>query len=135
VTRPEPRWLGRLAVDEAHFRQIREHGGAYGMRDENALESALARPRQRWQYEPTASLAELAAAYPFGLTRNHPYVDGNKRIALVVMAAFLNRNGVELRATNVEALSVMFALAAGQMTEGELGGWIDAHAAHSGTTP
>jgi len=135
VTRPEPRWLGRLAVDEAHFRQIREHGGAYGMRDENALESALARPRQRRQYEHTASLAELAAAYAFGLTRNHPYVDGNKRIALVVMAAFLTRNGVELRATNVEALSVMFALAAGQMTEGELGGWIDAHAAHSGTTP
>ena len=135
MTRPEPRWLGRLAVDEAHFRQIREHGGAYRMRDENALESALARPRQRWQYEHTASLAELAAAYAFGLTRNHPYVDGNKRIALVVMAAFLTRNGVELRATNVEALSVMFALAAGQMTEGELGGWIDAHAAHGGTTP
>ncbi len=135
MTRPEPRWLGRLAVDEAHFRQIREHGGAYGLRDDNALESALARPRQRWQYEPAASLTDLAAAYAFGLTRNHPYVDGNKRIALVVMVAFLERNGVELTATNAEALSVMLSLAAGQMTEGELGNWIDAHAAPSGTTP
>lgn len=93
---PEPRWLGRLAIDEAHFRQIREHGGAHGLRDENALESALARPQQRWQYAGDASLSELAAAYAFGLVRNHPYVDGNKRIALIVMVAFLERNGIEL---------------------------------------
>lgn len=121
---PEPRWLGRLAVDEAHFRQIREHGGAYGIRDENALESALARPQQRWHYVPESSLAELAAAYAFGLATNHPYVDGSKRVALVVMAAFLERNGVELNATDVEAVSTILALAAGELSEAELATWI-----------
>lgn len=124
MTRAEPRWLGRLAVDEAHFRQIREHGGAHGVRDESALESALARPRQRWQYDAEATLADVAAAYAFGLSRNDPYVDGNKRVALVVMVAFLDRNGIELTASNAEALSMMFALAAGEVTEAELATWI-----------
>ncbi len=127
MTGPEPRWLGRLAVDEAHFRQIREHGGIHGLRDENLLESALARPRQRWHHQDDASLAELAGAYGFGLVRNHPYVDGNKRVALVVMVAFLERNGAELTATNADALSTMLALAAGELTEGELADWIGAH--------
>ncbi len=127
MTRPEPRWLGRLAVDEAHYRQIREHGGAYGLRDENALESALARPRHRWRYEREATVAGLAAAYAFALTKDHPYIDGNKRIALVVMVTFLERNGVELMATDAEMLSVMLALAAGDMTDDELVRWIDAH--------
>jgi death-on-curing protein len=127
VSRPEPRWLGRLAVDEAHFRQIREHGGSYGLRDENALESALARPQQRWHYQPDTRFSELAAAYAFALVRTHPYIDGNKRVALVVMVAFLERNGVELTATNEQVLSIMLALAAGDVTEGELVDWIDAH--------
>lgn len=127
MTHPEPRWLGRLAVDEAHFRQIREHGGAHGLRDENALESALARPQQRWRYQPDTRLAELAASYAFGLVRNHPYLDGNKRVALVVMVAFLERNGVELTATNQEVLSIMLALAAGEVTEDELADWNDVH--------
>ena len=126
MTRPEPRWLGRLAIDEAHFRQIREHGGAHGVRDENALESALARPRQRWPYASEAPLADLAAAYAFGLIRDHPYVDGNKRIALVAMVAFLDRDGTELTASNGEALSAMLAVAAGDMAEGELAEWVDA---------
>jgi death-on-curing protein len=128
VTLPEPRWLGRLVVDEAHFRQIREHGGVYGVRDENALESALARPRQLWHYRPEARISELAAAYGFGLVRNHPYVDGNKRVALVVMVAFLERNGTELTATIQEALSAMLDLAATEMSEAQLADWIDAHA-------
>ena len=128
MSRPEPRWLGRLVADEAHYRQIREHGGAYGLRDENALESALARPRHRWHYRPDTRVSELAAAYAYGLVRNHPYVDGNKRVALVVMVAFLERNGVELMATNPEALSVVLALAAGDLPEDELADWIDAHA-------
>jgi death-on-curing protein len=127
VTHPEPRWLGRLVVDEAHFRQIREHGGAHGLRDENALESALARPQQRWHYQPDTRISELAAAYAYGLVRNHPYVDGNKRVALVVMVAFLERTGVEVTATNQEALSIMLALASGDVTEGGLADWIDAH--------
>lgn len=127
MCRPEPRRLGRLEVDEAHYRQVREHGGAYGLRDENALESALARPQHRWHYQSDTCVSELAAAYAYGLAGNHPYVDGNKRVALVVIVAFLERNGVELMATNPEALSVMIALAAGDLTEEELTGWIDAH--------
>jgi len=127
VSRREPRWLGRLAIDEAHFRQIREHGGAHGLRDENTLESALARPQQRWHYEGDTSLPELAAAYAFGLVRNHPYVDGNKRVALVVMVAFLERNGLESTASNAEALSTILALATGELTEDELTLWIEAH--------
>jgi death-on-curing protein len=126
VTRPEPAWLGRLAVDEAHFRQIREHGGTHGLRDENALESALARPRWHWQYASEARLADLAAAYAFGLITDDPYVDGNKRLALVAMVAFMDRNGMELTASNAEALSAIFTVAAGAMTEGELADWVDA---------
>ncbi len=127
MNRPEPRWLGRLVIDEAHFRQIRAHGGAYGLRDENALESALARPRQRWHYDENARLSDLAAAYGYGLATNHPYVDGNKRVALVAIVAFLDRNGVQLTATNADALSAMLALAAGQLTETDLAAWIDEH--------
>lgn len=123
---PEPRWLGRLAIDEAHFRQIRDHGGAHGLRDENGLESALARPRDRWAYDGEATLADLAAAYAYGLARNHPYVDGNKRVALVAMVAFLERNGSELTATNADAVRVMLAVAAGDMSEAALSGWIAA---------
>lgn len=125
MSRPEPRWLGRLVVDDAHFRQVREHGGRHGLRDENALESALAHPRQRWHYQRDSTIAELAAAYAYGLARDHPYIDGNKRVALVVMVAFLDRNGVELTATNADVLPVMLRLAAGEVTEAELGDWIE----------
>ena len=125
---PEPRRLGRLAVDEVHFRLIREHGGAHGLRDENALESALARPRNRWHDQPGTSLQELAAAYAHALARSHPYVDGNKRVALVVMVAFLDLNGVELTATNEQAVVIMLAAAAGDVTEAELVTWINTHA-------
>ncbi len=124
---PEPRWLGRLAIDEAHHRQIREHGGAYGTRDENAIESALARPRDRWADDPATSLAELAAAYAFGLARNHGYVDGNKRVALVAMVAFLDRNGWELTATSTDAHRAILGVAAGTVTEHGLAQWIARH--------
>ena len=127
MTRPEPYWLGRLVVDEAHFRQIRDHGGAHGLRDEGALEAALARPRQRWNYESGARLAQFAAAYAHGLVTSHPYVDGNKRVALVVLGAFLERNGIELTATNTEASSTMLALAAGDLPEDGLATWIEDH--------
>ena len=126
MTGREPRWLRRLVVDEAHFQQIRAHGGSHGIRDENALEAALARPRHRWSYSPGVGLPELAAAYAFGLLMDHPYADGNKRIALVVLVAFLDLNGVELSATNAEAFEVVLAVAAGEMTEAELTDWIEA---------
>lgn len=114
-------------VDEAHFQQIRAHGGSYGIRDENALEAALARPRHRWSYAPDVGLSELAAAYAFGLLMDHPYVDGNKRIALVALVAFLDLNGVELSASNADAHVVVLAVAAGEMAEAQLIDWIEAH--------
>ena len=119
-----------MAIDEAHFRQIREHGGTHGLRDENALEAALARPRQRWHYDPDATLFDLAAAYAFGLAKAHPYVDGNKRVALVAMVAFLDRNGIHLAATNAQALEAMLALVTDGLTEAGLALWIQAHSQH-----
>lgn len=128
MTQREPRWLGRLAVDEAHFHQVRAHGGLYGIRDENALEPALARPRHRWSSTPDTRLSELGAACAFGLLKGHPYVDGNKRVALVVLVAFLDLNGIALTAADGEVVQAMLAVAAGDMTEAELADWIEEHA-------
>src|SRR6188508_1304662 len=91
--RREPHWLTRVAIDAIHDDQVREHGGLPGVRDENALESALARPQQKHTYDPGIDLAGLAAAYAFGLARNHPYRDGNKRIAFLALVTFLGING------------------------------------------
>ncbi|MBI4502277.1 MAG: type II toxin-antitoxin system death-on-curing family toxin [Gemmatimonadetes bacterium] len=120
----EPRWLERLVVDAVHWDQIREHGGLAGVRDETALESALARPRHKWHYQETIELTTLAAAYGFGLCRNHPYRDGNKRVAFVVMVVFLELNGLSLRAEEAEVVTVMLSLADGRLSEKELGTWL-----------
>src|SRR4051812_44478883 len=110
----EPRWVPRLVLDAAHVDQLREHGGLPGLRDENALESALARPRQKWTYAEDSDLPLLAAAYGFGIAANHPYRDGNKRVAFLAMAVFLGLNGYEIEATEAEVVTVMTALAAGE---------------------
>jgi death-on-curing protein len=123
----EPVWLSRLVVDAIHHDQIREHGGLPGLRDENALESALARPLQKWHYDSDADLATLAAAYGFGLTKNHPYRDGNKRIGFLALATFLGMNGVELEATDEEVVAEILALADGRVTEAQLKDWIRTH--------
>ena len=120
----EPTWLTRVIVDAIHTDQLREHGGLLGLRDENGLESALARPRHKWLYEPPADLASLGAAYAFGLAKNHPYHDGNKRVALVAMLAFLAINGQDVEADDDDVLTTMLALAAGHLTESELAGWL-----------
>jgi death-on-curing protein len=125
--RREPTWLNRVSIDAIHHEQIREHGGLPGIRDENALESALARPRQKWHYDDTAEIADLAAAYAFGLVRNHPYRDGNKRIGFLAMATFLGINGVDLSASNAEVVTVFLTLASGNLTEDELAAWIRKH--------
>ena len=125
--RAKLRWLSRTAVDAIHHDQLREHGGLPGVRDENALESALARPQQRWHYEPGADLAELAAAYAFGLTKNHPYRDGNKRIGFLAAITFLGLNGFEFDATEEDVVGQIVALAAGRLPEPELAEWIRAH--------
>ena len=123
----EPRWVDRLVVDAVRFDQLRTHGGMLGVRDENALESALARPRQRFAYEADSDLSDLAAAYGFGLARNHPFNDGNKRVAFVVMGVFMGLNGFEVEAPEAEVVAVMLDLAAGELPEDALAEWVRAH--------
>jgi len=116
-----------VVVDAIHLDQLREHGGLSGVRDENVLESALARPQQKWHYEPDADLASLAAAYAYGLARNHPCRDGNKRIAFLALATFLLLNGLELKTTDADVVAHMLALAEGRLSEDELASWIRSH--------
>ncbi len=123
----EPRWVPRLVLDAVHLDQLREHGGLPGMRDENALEAALARPKQKWFYEEDVDLSTLAAAYGFGIASNHPYLDGNKRVAFLAAATFLGLNDFEIEATEPEVVKVMLALASGQLTEQQLAVWIREH--------
>jgi len=123
----EPRWLNRTVVDAIHADQLRQHGGLAAVRDENVLESALARPRQKWSYGDERDLAVLAAAYGFGLVRNHPYRDGNKRIGFLALATFLGINGYELDATDADVVTTMLSLADGKLTETQLAVWIREH--------
>jgi death on curing protein len=120
----EPKWLIRTVVDAVHTDQLREHGGLLGLRDENALESALARPRQQCHYDRHADLASLAVAYGFGLTRNHPYGDGNKRVALIAMLTFLAINNLEFEAEDDDVLITMITLADGRLSETALAEWL-----------
>jgi death-on-curing protein len=120
----EPRWVGRLVTEAIHFDVLRSHGGMPGIRDEGGLESALARGRQRLAYEPASDLPSLAAAIGFGLATNHPFNDGNKRVAFVVMAVFLGLNGLDLAARETEVVTTMLDLAAGELGEVELAKWL-----------
>jgi death-on-curing protein len=119
----EPTWLTKEDVVDAHGRQLRFFGGGAGIRDEGGLESALARPVNKWRYEGT-ELPELAAAYAFGIVRNHPFVDGNKRASFMAMVGFLILNGVDFAPDPVEATAVMLALAAGDIDESGLSRWL-----------
>ena len=112
-----PRWVPRLVLDAAHLDQLREHGGLPGIRDENALEAALARPQQKHHYEPDSDLATLATAYAFGLAKAHAFNDGDKRAAFLAAMIFLGLNGKDLDATEAEVVQVMTALAAGSLSE------------------
>jgi death-on-curing protein len=123
----EPRWLSRLVVDAIHNDQLREHGGLAGVRDENALESALARPQQKWHYGSVTDIRLLAGAYAFGLARNHPYRDGNKRIGFLAMVTFLGLNGYTFEATDADVVTQFVALAAGDLSEEQLAGWVRDH--------
>ena len=120
----EPIWLRLEAILAAHDDQLAEHGGGVGIRNQGLLESALARPLNLHAYgEPY--LPKLAAAYAFGIARNHPFVDGNKRTALVAAETFLGLNGVDLTATDLECVEVFLSLAAGETTEEALADWIE----------
>jgi death-on-curing protein len=124
---PEPIWLSRQAVEILHLEQIAEHGGRPGTRDEHALESALARPRQLLTYESDVTLQKLAASLCIGLARNHPFVDGNKRVALVATYAFLAINGWHLEADEMDAAETIESAAAGELLEAELTSWLSDH--------
>lgn len=127
----EPWWVPIEAIKAIHLELIAEHGGLPGVRDEGLLESALARPRNLWAYEkPT--LYDLAAAYGFGLTKNHALVDGNKRIGLAAIDVFLRMNGSHLTASEAEAVAVILKLAEGKLDQADLAAWIAKHAGRSG---
>ena len=123
----EARWLARVVVDAIHLDQIREHGGLAGIRDENALEAALARPRRKWHYQTATPIPGLAAAYGFGLSRGHPYRDGNKRVSLVAMVVFLELNGRQFTASESEVVEAMVAFASGLLGEADLAKWLTEH--------
>lgn len=119
----EPRWITYEQAVAIHGRQLRRFGGAPGLRDEGMLRSALERPINKWRYEQ-AGLAELAAAYAYGLAKNHAFVDGNKRIAFLSMRVFLIKNGVQFNPDPAQATSIILSLAAGEVSEESLSRWI-----------
>lgn len=120
----EPRWLSATVILAIHADQIAEHGGSLGIRDKGVLESALDRPRNRHRYEPDSDIAALAAAYGFGIARNHPFIDGNKRVAFQAMYVFLGLNGVHIHADEEQVVAVMLGVAAGEVQEAELAEWL-----------
>ncbi len=126
--KPAPIWVRPDVVTAIHQRQLAEHGGATGVRDAGLLASALERPRNLLAYgDPSPDIAELAAAYGFGIARNHPFVDGNKRTALVVMLGFLRLNGVALAAPAQDIYQMIMDLAAGILDEEGLANWLRDH--------
>lgn len=121
-------WVALAVAEAAHLEQLAEHGGGQGVRDARLLDSAMARAQNIAAYgEPDA--AALAAAYAFGIARNHPFVDGNKRTAAVVAETFLVLNGYALNATDAELVVAVMALAAGDLSEEELADWFRGHLA------
>jgi death-on-curing protein len=120
----EPRWISKQALLLLHGESLAEHGGAGGIRDDGMLDSALGRPLNQHAYGGVDDLAQLAAAYAFGIARNHPFVDGNKRAALIAAGSFLLLNGQRLVADKVEAYEVTLALAAGDTSENDFANWI-----------
>jgi len=120
----EPLWLERSILDAIHLDQLREHGGLPGVRDENALESALARPQNLFGHGETKEVPVLAAAYAWGIARNHPYRDGNKRAAFLALAVFAELNGFRFEAPEEEVVQVMLAVADKRCSEADLVMWV-----------
>ena len=120
--RVEPIWLDAKDAVAIHDRQLAEHGGATGLRNSDGLESALARPINQWAYGQDDKPA-LAAAYAYGVARNHPFIDGNKRTAWVLARLFLALNNVPIAFETDDAIAIVLALAAGELTEEELADW------------
>ena len=121
----EPVWVLREVVIAVHQILLAEQGGLTGIRDEYLLDSALSRPQQRFTYGGKLSIFDLAASYSYGLAQNHPFMDGNKRVALTVAAIFLGLNGYSLDAPEAEAVVTFEDLAAGNLTEEQLATWFE----------
>jgi death-on-curing protein len=121
------RLVNQQALIFLHSESLAEHGGAEGIRDEGLLESALDRPLNLYNYEQETDIAKLAAAYGFGIVRNHPFVDGNKRVGFLTVGLFLALNGYALEVSQLEATQTMLALAAGEISENELSQWLKIH--------
>jgi death-on-curing protein len=119
----EPKWLTYDQIIAIHSRQLRRFGGAAGLRDDGLLRSAIEHPINKWHYEQS-ELPELAAAYAFGLAKNHAFVDGNKRIAFMSMMTFLRKKGVRFAPEPAHATSMIMSLAAGEVSEESLARWI-----------
>ena len=126
----EPLWMDLLDTEIAHNLELAAHGGSAGIRDQELLESALARAKNIWAYaDSQPSLCRLAAAYAFGISSNPPFVDGNKRTALVVSFAFLDVNGLEVTASQEDAYLTILSLAAGETSEEQLTNWFEQNTA------
>ena len=123
----EPRWLTTAVIFAIHSDQLNAHGGYSGLRDHSRLEAALEGPRTRWSHEPDSSLQRLAAAYGYGIATNHPFVDGNKRVAFQAMYVFLGLNGLHIQASEPEVVSLMLSVASGAVDESELTNWLHDH--------
>ena len=122
------RWVDRRALLLLHAESLAEHGGGVGLRDESLLESALARA-ENLAAHGSPDVADLAASYGFGLAKNHPFIDGNKRAAFLAVGLFLHLNGYRLRASQAEATLTVLGLAAGDITEPEFAAWLREHVA------
>ena len=126
----EPIWMEVFDAIIAHDRDLMVHGGATGIRDAGMLESALMRPRNLWLYSETPpSWCAMAAAYAFGISSNHPFIDGNKRTALLVSFVFLETNGIEVIASQEDAYLIILSMAAGEVNETELTSWFQRNTA------
>jgi death on curing protein len=124
----EPIWIDKPEVLIVHSMQLAEHGGSDGIRDESLLDSALSKPRHVFAYVDSATLPTLAASYAFSLARNHTFIDGNKRTALVVSEGFLRLNGVKIVSTPEEKYLTFLHLADGSLSEEDLAAWFTKHA-------
>jgi death-on-curing protein len=125
----EPIWIERWELDAMHAALIKHYGGASGVRagGDDLIESAMARPQHKYTFEPDCSLAHLAAAYLYGLTKNHGFVDGNKRIGLAAASSFLKANGIRLTATQDEAYELVLGVVENRYTEQDAIRWIEKH--------
>jgi death-on-curing protein len=123
----EPRWLSMTLVLAVHADQVKAHGGSPGLRDKGLLDSALSRPRNRFEYDSGSDLCGLSASYGFGIAKNHPLIDGNKRVAFQAMYLFLGLNGLRIDAPEEEVVGLILALASGELDEPELAAWLRNH--------